>query len=176
MHSLTIISILSCGKEENPISESISLVSITVDGTPLVDGAVDVASDATIAMTFSKSVSTLLFENAILITSDGVQESVEVSYSNNSSVALVRLNLTSESEGRLRLAGSAIGSMDEILDNNVDIRFTIAADNNNISPCNNTPQCLETAILKGSSGDGEFSFYSNFPIFDESLNWWSFVA
>src|SRR6056300_1438191 len=56
----------SCDSESEMSSEEISLISITYNGAPLIDGATQLNLEAQISLTFSSSLSQADFQSAIL--------------------------------------------------------------------------------------------------------------
>ena len=88
---LSLFFFVSCNDEGNDLL-SLSIVSITANGSSLEDGAVNIPVNSIIEVAFSSEFLLSKFENLLLVTSSSGDLGYTVSYSNASSKAVVTLN------------------------------------------------------------------------------------
>lgn len=169
---LIAFGLISCESTE-PQSETISLVSISIDGAILSDGDEDIPIDNSITMSFSSVLDPDAFASLLTITSSGKAEDLSLSYTNSNSKVNISLDLRYATTYSLTLSSGTIGTNDEKLDQAISISFSTQQSDiiTSIAPCTTPSQCLQSIELTGSIGSGIFKFYSNYPIYEEQAKW-----
>jgi hypothetical protein len=169
---LLVISLFfSCEKDE-PTAASISLFGTTVNGINLVEGTINVQVAAEIEMIFSSTLSPAAFESAFSLSSATGPVSTTFRYTNATSKAVISVgNLDFNTLYTLKVAMTAIGANQEILDRSIAINFT-TVDQGKITalaPCTSaSDNCLQSVSL----GDqANFDFYSSYPVTLENAEW-----
>lgn len=168
-----IVAALGCSKDDNPAIKEMNLLSITVNGSTLTDGAQNIPTNVVISLSFSNSLDPNAFESQLsLISSNGI-ESPNIVYSNNASKATLSLMLNPATTYTLKLNAAIIGAGGLRLKDAINISFTTQGNGmiTDLPPCTSAPQCLQSVLLRGTLGSGKFEFYSNYPIYEENAAW-----
>lgn len=169
---LIVIGLFSC-EDTEPQSETLSLVSISVDGSSLSDGDENIPIDKSITMSFSSVLDPDAFASLLTIRSLGEAKDLSISYTNSNSKANITLDFQYATSYNLSLASGVIGFNGEALDQAISISFTTQESDiiTSIAPCTTPSQCLQSVELNGSIGSGTFEYYSNYPIYEEQAKW-----
>jgi hypothetical protein len=168
-----ILLVFGCKKDDNPVDEKISLLSITIEGATLTNGAQNIPIDKVISMSFSSVLDPNAFSSQLSINSNGGSEPLEITYSNGNSKANIEVDLDYSTTYILTVNSGSIGSDGEVLDAPIKITFTTQESNiiTSMAPCTNPSECVQTVQLNGTTGSGTFEFYSNYPIYEENAKW-----
>lgn len=162
----------SCRKGD-PEGDTIQILSVTVDGSKLSDGAVALSPDPTIVIVFSSSIDPAGLRSALTLSSGEGMISVDPLFSNQAS----RVTLTPELEYgttyTLSVAIEPIGLNGGKLKDELSLSFNTREDGtiHTMPPCTSASDaCLHTIDV--SDGDqANFSFYSSFPIYEDNAEW-----
>lgn len=165
----------ACGDKETP-ANNLSLLGITVNGTALTEGTINVANEATFRLTFSKAIAPAKFEAAFSLSSaSGAVSNLSFSYSNASSAVSITATLQANTNYQLTVNTSAIGQDNASLSSAINLSFT-TQDGGVITqqaPCTSASQdCFRNlSITNNTGGSANFSFYSSYPIDLDNARW-----
>lgn len=156
--------------EQEP--EFINVLSVKVDGGIVTSGMDNTNINPILKFSFSKSVDHMAFENALAINPSSSSTIVTFNYLNNSSVIEVQLNLEFDKTYEVKLQG-AIGVNGEVLTEAININFKTQVDNTIYvkPPCLNAGDCKQSVIISNATGQGNFDFYANYPIYEDNAKW-----
>jgi hypothetical protein len=162
-----------CKNSEPDPSIQLDVLSITMNGSNLVNGADQIPVMSTLTIVFSSAVTPSKFESAISITSASGSASYAVSYANANSKVNIELSLDYGIMYNLLVSTAAFGVNGEQLSEGIDLLFTTQEDDviRSMAPCVSVEECKRSVLLTGSNGAGEFEFYSNYPIYLENAEW-----
>lgn len=172
-----LVFLASCGGDGEEATPSISLLGTTINGIPLVDGTINVGTDARIELTFSSTINAGSFESAFSLNSpSGSASDLSFSYTNASSKAVIAGTLEPDTEYTLSLGRVAIGQNGAVLDKAISLSFTTLDDGGVITelpPCTSASNdCLRSITAADGSGNtGSFDFYSTFPLDLDNAAW-----
>jgi hypothetical protein len=175
------ILLLCCGEEE-PENPSLELLSITANGIPLVDGTINVDTEANIELTFSGALDANRFAAAFQLeaTAGSTVSELSISYGNAASKAIINTTLAAATEYRLRVSAGLLGQDNSILGQAIERTFTTRAGGpiTSLPPCiSASADCLRsTQVSPGSGGQGTFTFYSSFPLDLDNARWENLTA
>ncbi len=174
INCILMLFLVSCG-EDTP-SNTISLLGITANGTPLTEGTINVANEANIRLTFSKAITPARFESAFSLRSAaGAVSNLGFSYSNASSAVTITATLQPNTSYQLTVNTSAIGQDNATLSNAINLSFTTRGGGliTQQAPCISASQdCFRNLSITGNSGgSANFNFYSSFPIDLDNARW-----
>lgn len=171
--AILIILFAGCTKSsgEQEIN-NINLISVKLDGAPVVSGVENISINPTLRLTFSQSINTTSFEESLRITPTAAVEIVSMDYLNNSSVVKVVLELEYDTNYSVNLEG-AIGKNGETLSTAFALNFNTQLDETTYSkpPCLNATDCEQSLLITHGSGQGIFDFYSNYDIYEDNAYW-----
>lgn len=150
----------------------INLFSLTVEGGEVVSGMDNVIVNPELRFVFSTSVDASLFEQALIINPSSDTTIASINYNNNSSAVEVLLNLDYNTNYEVMLQG-ALGINGEVLSQPINFSFRTQLDDTiyELPPCLDISNCKQSVIISNSTGEGNFDFYSNYPIYEENANW-----
>lgn len=165
----------ACGDEE-PENPSLTLLSITANGTPLVDGTINVATEVTFELVFSSALEASRFVPAFsLSSSSGPVTDLTISYTNAASKAVISTTLENSTDYQLRVSAGMLGQNDGILAQAIERNFTTRDDGTitELAPCiSASSDCLGSLpISDGAGSQGNFQFYSSFPLDLNNARW-----
>lgn len=151
---------------------SINVFSITIDGGKITPGMDNIGINTTLRFAFSRSIDQALFEKALIINSSSNSAIASFNYLNNSSVIEVLLNLEYDKTYEVKLEG-AIGINGEVLNEAINFNFKTQVDNTIYvkPPCLNTVECQQSVLISNATGQGNFDFYANYPIYEDNAKW-----
>ncbi len=175
---LLILSVLlqsSCDKEEMT-APNLSVLNITADGIPLVDGTINVATDATFEITFSSALVPAKFAAAFSLSSNsGAVNNLDISYSNASSKAIISATLAPSTTYDLKVTTAPLGQNDEALAQALARSFTTRDGGviTTLPPCiTASNDCLSSKIINGPGGQsGAMTFYNSYPLDLTNARW-----
>ncbi len=164
----------SCG-EDSP-TNNISLLGVTANGIALTDGTINVANEPSFRLTFSKAVTPSKFEAAFSLSSSaGVVSGLSFNYTNASSAVVISASLAPNTSYQLSVNTNEIGQDNSSLSTVFSIGFT--TQNGEVitrqAPCTSaSADCLRSLSIQGNTaGNGNFSFYSSYPIDLDNAQW-----
>ncbi|MGH1433332.1 MAG: Ig-like domain-containing protein [Lewinella sp.] len=165
----------SCDKEEMTVP-NLSVLNITANGIPLVDGTINVATDATFEISFSSAVTPTKFAAAFSLSSaSGVVNNLDINYTNASSKAIISTTLASSTTYELKVNTSALGQNEEALAQPLVRNFTTRDGGviTTLPPCiTASDDCLGSKIINGPGGQsGTFTFYNSYPLDLANARW-----
>lgn len=174
---LLIVSILlqsSCGKEMT--IPNLSVINVTANGIPLVEGTINVATDATFELTFSGAIVPAKFEAAFSLSSNaGTVSTLDISYANASSKAIISATLAPGTSYELKVNTTAIGQDDQTLAQALVRNFTTRDGGviTSLPPCiTASNDCLSSKLINGTGGQsGTITFYNSYPLDVENARW-----
>lgn len=162
----------SCGKND-PEPGTISIVSITSDGSRLTDGAENLSVRPVIEMVFSSALDPAGFRSALSVSAATGTVSVEAAFSNQASRITLEPVLAYNTSYMLTISDAPIGIHGGSLEDELSISFTTREDGtiHSMPPCTSASgSCLHTINLSAAE-NAVFSFYSSFPIYENSAEW-----
>jgi hypothetical protein len=150
----------------------IDVFSLTVEGGKVTSGMDNISINPTIRFVFSRSIDPALFEQALKINPLSNGTIVAINSTNNSSAIEVSLNLDYGSTYEFMLEGT-IGVNGEMLNETINFSFKTQVDDTIYSkpPCLNTADCLQSKLISHNTGQGNFDFYANYPIYEDNAKW-----
>lgn len=172
---LLFVLLPNCGKEERE-AETISLLTTTVNGIPLVDGTINVAPEARFELSFSARVDPLRFEPAFSLSAGGTAvDDLDFEYQNASTKVTINARLMPATSYELRISRVPVGANEEVLTEEVLLRLT-TSDGGTITeqaPCATAGEdCLQRiSIAEDAGGSGTFEFFGSFPLEEENARW-----
>ena len=170
---LLLLLFTGCSKdsgEQEP--EFINVLSVKVDGGIVTTGIDNTIINPIIRFSFSKSVDHTAFEKALAINPSSSATIVTINYLNNSSVIEVLLNLEYNKTYEVKLEG-AIGINGAVLTEVINFNFKTQVDNTIYvkPPCLNAGDCKQSVLISNATGQGNFDFYANYPIYEDNAKW-----
>ena len=165
----------ACGDEE-PENPSLTLLSITANGVPLVDGTINVATEVTFELVFSSAIEAARFVPAFsLSSSSGPVNDLMISYSNASSKAVVSTTLEAATTYQLRVSAGMLGQDNGILAQAIERSFTTRDGGviTELPPCiSASNDCLGSKVITGTGGQsGAITFYNSYPLDLTNARW-----
>jgi hypothetical protein len=150
----------------------INVFSLTVEGGKVTSGMDNISINPTLRFVFSRSIDAASFEQALKINPSSNVSIESINYANNSSAVEVYLNLDYATTYEVMLEG-IIGVNGEALIETINFSFKTQVDDTIYSkpPCLNTGDCLQSKLISHTTGQGNFDFYANYPIYEENANW-----
>lgn len=166
---------IACDKDE-PENPTLTLLSISADGTPLVDRTINVATEVTFELVFSTAIEAASFESAFALSSSmGTVNEVTISYANAASKVVIEVNdLLPSTEYTLRVSAGMLGQNNAMLAQAVERRFTTRDVGliTELPPCiSASDDCLSRITLTDGGAQGIFTAYSSFPLELENARW-----
>lgn len=163
----------SCDSESEMSSEEISLISITYNGAPLIDGATQLDLEAQISLTFSSSLSQADFQSAILFSGPDGSIPIDLVYTNSSSKVTFSVTLQPLTSYVLRIESRPVSSSGGGLSSPFEVSFSTREDSliTSMPPCTNPPSCLQSIQLGEGTARASFQYYGSLPIFEDQAIW-----
>jgi len=164
---LSLSCLVSCNSDDSDNLLSLSILSTTVNGTPLEDGATNVPVNSIIEVAFSSEIVPFKFENLFSITAGSVEVGYTISYSNVSSKAIITLaQMDANAAYDLSILAGELGPNGEYFNNGISLSFVTTLEK---TPClSATDACIQTMQLPNDSGDQfNFDMYSNYDFIDD---------
>jgi len=168
---LALMIVTSCGSDESSDGPKISIVSSTLNGGNTASVFDNVSIDVRMEISFSTSLNTGNFRNALSFTRGNQEVDYDINFTNASSKANITATLEYNTAYTLTISSnSAIGTNGETLDETFQFAFTTAEDDliRSQPPCTSGTTCVETLNL---TENDHFTFYSNYPIYEENAAW-----
>ncbi|MCB0638148.1 MAG: Ig-like domain-containing protein [Lewinella sp.] len=163
-----------CDKE-NPGAPTLDLIGLSVNGSTLSDGAMNVATTATFQLVFSTAIDPTRFPAAFsLRAANGALPGVSFSYTNASSKVSVTTTLQTGTSYTLRVEASVIGQNGGQLATPISRQFTTQDGTiTEQAPCiSGSADCLLQLSLSAPNGNqGNFDCYTSFPFDLEMARW-----
>ena len=162
---MSALFLLSCGSENDEL-EVVSFLSGTIDGSNITNANDNVSRSATIALTFSNTLSAQAFESALAISSDGQPTAFTVTLQSSGTRALITPELEQDKTYQVSLSG-AIGANGGVLQQPLNFSFSVAQDENNtnVQACSSaTNDCLRQWQFSSGNENGTLSYYSNYSL------------
>lgn len=171
---LLILSLLfsACKKQGGKEENFIRLLSVTVNGVPLEDGALGVPVNPELRLSFDAALGLESIISAVSIHSGSGDIPLNISMSNANATVVIKANLTYDTDYTLTVDDRNIGKNSGHLKNALTIAFQTLKDDTirSAPPC--TSGCLETASFNtGTGGLAKLDFYRNYPVFEEKVKW-----
>jgi hypothetical protein len=166
---------LGCGKNEEPDTGSVSIISLTANGIPLVDGTINVPTEINIEIAFSEKIIPNRLESNLSITNQGNPVSVlNFSYTNSTSKVNITAQLDFNTTYQLGLSKTVLGENGSTLANTITRTFTTVDEGiiTSKEPCLlATNDCLEIIDLTAEGKTGGFSLFTSYPIEPDNARW-----
>jgi len=155
----------SCQKEDAE-PQPITLLAKTINGLQLVDGAGEVAPEASIELVFSAALDPAGFEDAVSITSGSSDVPFNVAFANQSSRAVITTSLETGTTYTLQIGAVPIAQSGARLEQALNITFYTSEAGSQLMACTTgNDNCLRSASLT-AEGTADFSLYYSFPLFE----------
>ncbi len=157
--------------DDTDMSPSVEVLSVLLNSAQLSDGATEVPLDAVFGLVFNRGLDPDAFEEAFSLQP---QTDLDFSYTQQSARVSIEAMLQADTEYTLSIVTEPIGLQGERLMEPVTISFRTRAEGviRSMPPCTQaSSECLRTTTLQGPDGEGAFSFYSSFPIYEELASW-----
>jgi len=159
--------------DSNTQSDPIAIIGATIDGVPLMDAVENVAKDAKIQLSFSKTLDNTSFRASCSINANGQAVSFQLSFfAANTGVEIISNEFESGEMYTLTVDNtSPIGVNGEQLASRYQVNFTIREDGliTELSPClNASTSCLDEIKVDDSS-NLLFKFYASYPVSDANI-------
>lgn len=170
---LLLVLFTSCSNDSSEyIDEKISVFSQTIDGGKIVSNMDNVSINPTLRFVFSKAIVPNAFEQALKINPSSDLTIVAINYMNNSSAVEVLLNLDYATTYEVMLEGP-IGLNGEALAQPINFSFKTQLDDTiyERAPCLNGNDCKQSVLISNATGEGNFDFYANYPIYEDNAKW-----
>ncbi len=150
----------------------LNVFSITIEDGNVTSGLDNININPKLRFVFSRSVDPTSFEQALKINPSSESTIASIEYLNNASAIEVLLNLDYNTTYDVMLDG-AIGLNGEILMAPVIFSFKTQIDDTIYErpPCLNTGNCKQSVLISNSTGQGNFDFYANYPIYEPNAKW-----
>lgn len=164
---------IGCKKDTTTSTQNINLISISAGGGVLPNGAQNIPIDAVISMSFSAVLDVTKFPTQLSISDNTGMIDYTISYENSNAKATIDAELNYATSYTLQLNTGEIGTNGEVLAEAIIVNFT-TQENETITsatPCTIVSECLQSVELAGTTGNGVFEFYSNYPIYLENASW-----
>jgi hypothetical protein len=154
------------------VFREINVFSLTIEGGKVTSGMDNISINPKLRFVFSRSIDAALLEQALKINSSSGFTIASIEYMNNSSAVEVLLNLDYASTYEVMLEG-AIGVNGGVLTKPINFSFKTQIDDTIYErpPCLNTGDCLQSTLISHTTGQGNFDFYANYPIYEENAKW-----
>ncbi|NCO62794.1 MAG: Ig-like domain-containing protein [Flavobacteriales bacterium] len=162
-----------CSNDSNEyVFREINVFSLTIEGGKITSGIDNISINPKLRFVFSRSLDAASFEQALKINSSSGFTIAAIEYMNNSSAVEVLLNLDYASSYEVMLEG-AIGINGGVLTKPINFSFKTQIDDTIYErpPCLNTADCLQSTLISHTTGQGNFDFYANYPIYEENAKW-----
>lgn len=159
--------LVSCNDDDNDLL-SLSILSITVNGSPLEEGASNIPVNSVIEVAFSSEIMPSKFENLLSITTGSAELGYTVSYSNASSKAIITLaQMDANVTYSLSISAGDLGPNGEYFNSGISLSYVT---NLGKTPClSATSACIQTMQLSNDSGTQfNFDMYSNYDFIDDT--------
>ena len=173
--SIFLILLLTVGfsacEDDSGMSPSVDILSVLLNSAQLSDGATEVPSDVELEFVFSRSLQPNDFQAAFSLRPE---TDLSFEYSQQSTRVKIIAQLQNDTEYNVLIATEPIGSQGETLVEPVAISFRTRAEGiiRRLPPCTEaTSDCLRQTLLQSADGEGQFSFYSSFPIYESEARW-----
>jgi hypothetical protein len=170
---LFLLLITSCSNDsgEQELGQ-INVFSVTIEGGKVVSGMDNISVNPKLRFVFSKSIDLNSFEQALKINPSSNSTIASINYLNNSSAIEVLLNLEYNSTYEVKLQG-AIGINGEALSEVINFSFKTQVDDTIYErpPCLNGNDCKQSVLISNATGEGNFDFYANYPIYEDNAKW-----
>lgn len=165
----SLLCLVSCdSKDDNDDLLSLSILSITANGSPLEDGALNISVNSVIEVAFSSEIMPSKFEDLLSITIGTTELNYTVSYSNVSSKATIVLDQMDANETyNLSIPSGDLGPSGEYFKSGISLSFVT---NLGKTPClSGTNACIQTMPLSNDTGaQFNFDMYSNYDFIDDT--------
>jgi hypothetical protein len=154
------------------VYSEINVFSITMDGGKVTSGMDNIGINPKLRFVFSRSIDPNSFEQALTINPSSDLTIASINYTNNSSAVEVLLNLDYATIYDVMLEG-VIGVNGGVLTSSINFSFKTQVDDTiyERQPCLNTNDCLQSVSISNSTGQGNFDFYANYPIYEDRAKW-----
>lgn len=154
------------------VFREINVFSVTVEGGKVTSGMDNIDINPKLRFVFSRSIDPASFEQALRIDPSSDLTIAAIEYMNNSSAVEVLLNLDYATTYEVMLEG-AIGTKGEALTQPINFSFKTQIDDTTYErpPCLNTSNCKQSTLITHTTGQGNFDFYANYPIYEDNAKW-----
>jgi hypothetical protein len=163
----------SCSNDSGEyVFREINVYSITIEGGKVTSGMDNIGINPKLRFVFSRSIDPNAFEQALKINPSSDLTIASINYTNNSSAVEVLLSLDYATTYQVMLEG-AIGINGEALTEVINFSFKTQVDDTIYErpPCLNTNNCKQSVLITNATGEGNFDFYANYPIYEENAKW-----
>ena len=162
----------SCGKND-PEPGTISILSITYDGSRLTDGTENLSVRPVIEMVFSSALDPAGFRSALSVSATTGTVSLEPVFSNQASRVTLEPELEYNTNYILTINDAPIGINGGILGDELSFAFTTREDGtiHSMPPCTSASESCLYSINLSAMENAAFSFYSSFPIYEDNAEW-----
>lgn len=168
-----LLLITGCSTESDEyVYREINVFSITIDGGKVTSGLNNVDINPKLRFVFSRSVDPTAFEQALKINPSSNETIASIEFLNNASAIEVLVNLDYNTTYEVMLEG-AIGLNGGILTKPINFSFKTQIDDTIYErpPCLNTNDCKQSILISNATGQGNFDFYANYPIYEDNARW-----
>lgn len=168
---LSIVFLVGCGSDPEP-TPKMAILTATINGVTLGNN-VNVPIDASIVFVFSAALDQDKFKSQLSLQSGAANVNYTVNFANGNTKATITANLQYETSYAFAIGTGAIGTAGERFSEPLSYSFTTAEDDviRSMPPCTNPGDCLQSVMIQGSLGMGNFGFYSNYPIYEAQAEW-----
>lgn len=168
---LSLVIGFSACDDDADMSPPVEILSVLLNSAQLSDGATEVPLDVEFEFVFTRSLQPDDFQAAF-----SLQPETDLSfqYSQQSTRVKIEAELQPDTDYNVFIATEPIGRQGETLMEPVAISFRTRAEGviRRMPPCTQaTADCLRSTTLQGTEGEGTFSFYSSFPIYEPNARW-----
>lgn len=170
---LLILVLLGCDTMESPTPKNISIISSSLNGAPLGTTNNQVLINTQLVFVFSGSIDVNKFKSSFSLKSLAGEADYSISISNASTKITIDALLKYSTTYTVNIASNPIGTNGEKFESLKIYELSTVADSviRTMVPCTSTTDCLRKREFEGSTGKGNFEFYSNYPIYNESAVW-----
>ena len=168
-----LLLITGCSDDSNEyVFLEINTYSTTIDGGKVISGMDNIGIHPKLRFVFSRSIDPNGFEQALKINPSSEVTIASIEYLNNASAIEVLLNLDYATTYEVMLEG-VIGLDGAVLTKPINFSFKTQIDDTIYErpPCLNTNDCKQSVIISNSTGQGNFDFYANYPIYEDNAKW-----
>ena len=168
-----LILFVGCSNDSNEyVNKEINVFSLTIEGGKVVSGMDNISINPILKFVFSRSVDADAFVQALQINPSSSTTITSIEYLNNSSAVEVTLDLDYDTTYDVMLEG-AIGLDGAVLTTPINFSFKTQIDDTIYErpPCLNINDCKQSVVVSNSTGQGNFDFYANYPIYEEKAKW-----
>ncbi|MDD7886290.1 Ig-like domain-containing protein [Flavivirga sp. 57AJ16] len=159
--------LVGCNDDDNNLL-SLSVLSITANGNPLEDGAINIPVNSIIEIAFSSQIEPSKFEGLLSITDGSVALDYTISYSNATTKATIMLaQMEVNAIYNLSIPSGDLGPNGEFFQSGIALSYVT---NLGKTPClNGSDACIQSMPLtNGSGAEFDFDMYSNYDFIDDS--------